>query len=72
MTMSLFSVLGYELADLTVHPPPQQSRVGSFFSRTCLVLPNFFPPKKVNFVRELERTKMWFYVINTKTRFQQG
>ena len=35
--------IGYEPADLTVHPPPELPRVGSFFSYRCLV----FPPKNV-------------------------
>ena len=39
--------VGYEPAGLTVHPPPPElSRVGSFFSYGCLVPPNFFPKKK--------------------------
>ena len=32
-----------EPADLTCTPPPKRSRVGSYFSHRCLVLPNFFP-----------------------------
>ena len=47
VTVSLYSDaqhvyihVGYELADLTVHPPPPKlSRVGSFFSYRCLVFP---------------------------------
>ena len=31
--------IGYEPADLTVHPPPELPRVGSFFSYRCLVFP---------------------------------
>ena len=43
--------IGYEPADLTVHPPPpKRSRVGSFFSHRCLVSPKFFPKEKVDFV----------------------
>ena len=34
--------LGYEPAGLTVHPPPECSRVGSFFSHRCLVPPKIF------------------------------
>ena len=43
--------IGYEPADLTVHPPPKQSRVGSFFSHRCLVPPKFFPQRKRGFYR---------------------
>ena len=43
--------IGYEPADLTVHPPPKQSRVGSFFSHRCLVPPKFFPQRKSGFCR---------------------
>ena len=33
-------VVGYEPADLTVHPPPPElPRMGSFFSYRCLVFP---------------------------------
>ena len=46
-------VIGYEPADLTVHPPPKRSRVGSFFSHRCLVPPNFFPKEKVDFVGDI-------------------
>ena len=44
-------VVGYEPADLTVHPPPKRSRVGSFFSHRCLVPPKFFPQRKSGFCR---------------------
>ena len=44
-------IIGYEPADLTVHPPPKQSRVGSFFSHRCLVPPKFFPQRKSGFCR---------------------
>ena len=43
--------IGYEPADLTVHPPPKPSRVGSFFSHRCLVPPKFFPQRKSGFCR---------------------
>ena len=37
-----------------VHPPPpEKSRVGSFFSHGCLVPPNFFPKKKGDFVGDI-------------------
>ena len=36
--LQTLSLLGYEPADLTVHPPPPR-RVGSFFSYRCLVFP---------------------------------
>ena len=52
--ISIVSVLGYEPADLTVHPPPpppKRSRVGSFFSHRCLVPPKFFPQRKSGFCR---------------------
>ena len=42
--------IGYEPADLTVHPPPKKrSRVGSFFTHRCLVSPKFFPQRKSGF-----------------------
>ena len=46
-------LLGYEPAGLTMHPPPKKnrSRVGSFFSHRCLVLPKFFPQRKSGFCR---------------------
>ena len=45
-------LLGYEPADLTVHPlPPKQSRVGSFFSHRCLVPLKNFPQRKSGFCR---------------------
>ena len=45
-------IIGYEPADLTVHPPPpKRSRVGSFFSHRCLVSPKFFPQRKSGFCR---------------------
>ena len=46
------TIIGYEPAGLTMHPPPQRrSRVGSFFSHRCLVLPKFFPQRKSGFCR---------------------
>ena len=36
---AVWKILGYEPADLTVHPPPELPRVGSFFSYRCLVFP---------------------------------
>ena len=38
--------LGYEPGDLTVHPPPELPRVGSFFSYRCLVFPKKCPQRK--------------------------
>ena len=39
--------IGYEPADLTVHPPPPElPRVGSFFSYRCLVFPKKCPQRK--------------------------
>ena len=40
------NVIGYEPADLTVHPPPELPRVGSFFSCRCLVFPKKCPQRK--------------------------
>ena len=40
------TVLGYEPADLTVPPPPELPRVGSFFSYRCLVFPKKCPQRK--------------------------
>ena len=43
----LYSIIGYEPADLTVHPPPPElPRVGSFFSYRCLVFPKKCPQRK--------------------------
>ena len=40
VVLSVFkSCIDYEPADLTVHPPPKLSRVGSFVSHRCLVFP---------------------------------
>ena len=39
-------IVGYEPADLTVHPPPELPRVGSFFSYRCLVFPKKCPQRK--------------------------
>ena len=46
-------LIGYEPADLTVHPPPpkKRSREGSFYSNRCLVPPKFFPQRKSGFCR---------------------
>ena len=40
----ILGTLGYEPADLTVHPP-ELPRVGSFFSYRCLVFPKKNVPK---------------------------
>ena len=46
-TKSSSMKLGYEPADLTVHPPPPElPRVGSFFSYRCLVFPKKCPQRK--------------------------
>ena len=50
--------IGYEPAGLTVHPPPERSRVGSFFLYGCLVPPTFFPQKKVDFVGDIKRQSL--------------
>ena len=47
------TLLGYEPAGLTVHPPPRMIKGGFlFFSHGCLVPPNFFL-KKVDFVGDI-------------------
>ena len=52
VNVKLMLLLGYEPADLTVHPPPpKRSRVGSFFSHRCLVPPKIFPQRKSGFCR---------------------
>ena len=38
------------------HPPPKQSRVGSFFSHMCLVPPKFFTQRKSGFCRRYAHT----------------
>ena len=47
-TVLYSTMVGYEPADLTVHspPPPELSRVGSFFSYRCLVFPKKCPQRK--------------------------
>ena len=58
--------LGYDPADLTVHPPPQEiPRVSSFFLYRCPVfLKNVFKGKPVLFgVIEIKRPKTWFFRI---------
>ena len=42
----IYIQIGYEPADLTVHPPPELPRVGSFFSYRCLVFPKKCPQRK--------------------------
>ena len=43
----LYQVLGYEPADLTVHPPPPRTAArGFFFSYRCLVFPKKCPQRK--------------------------
>ena len=50
------STIGYEPADLTVHPPPKNDRGWvHFFSYRCLVPPNFFPKEKVDVVEDIMR-----------------
>ena len=45
-------LLGYEPADLTVHPPPPKTIEGGvIFSHRCLVPPKFFPQRKSGFCR---------------------
>ena len=59
MKLNLYTIcaytIGYEPADLTVHPPPPKlSRVGSFFSYKCLVFPKKCPQRKAcTFLRYL-------------------
>ena len=45
--------LGYEPADLTVHPPPPPRTIkgGFSFSNRCLVPPKCFPQRKSGFCR---------------------
>ena len=47
--------LGYEPADLTVHPPQNNRGWVHFFLYGCLVPPKIFPPKKVDFVGDIKR-----------------
>ena len=66
-------VIGYEPADLIVHPPPPEklSRVGSFFSCRCLVFPKKCPQRKVcTFLSYyVKRPKNVFLSIFTQTKF---
>ena len=59
ITCLIAQVIGYELADLTVHPPPELPRVGSFLSYRCLVFQkNVLKGKPENFrVIEVKRHK---------------
>ena len=41
--------VGYEPADLTVHPPQKPSRVGSFFFEWVSSATKIFSPKKTHF-----------------------
>ena len=50
-TFVLYLLIGYEPADLTVHPPPRMIEGGFIFLYGCLVSPKFFPPKKSGFCR---------------------
>ena len=60
--LSMYCLLGYELADLTVLPPtPKRSRVGSYFSHRYLVPPKFFPQRKSGFSN-------WTYKLNCIVR----
>ena len=65
--------LGYEPANLTVHPPPPKLlRVGSFFSYRCLVFPKKMSSKESLYLSELSRLKdpkTWFLSIFTQTKF---
>ena len=52
LLLDIYMYIDNEPAGLTIHPPPlKQSRVGSFFSHRCLVLPKFFPKRKSGFYR---------------------
>ena len=44
-------IIGYELADLTVHPLPPKNDRGWIFSHRCLVPLDFFPQRKSGFCR---------------------
>ena len=59
--MFCITALGYEPAGVTVHPLPEWSRVGSFFSYGCLVPPKFFPKKKVDFVGDIKSVFQYAY-----------
>ena len=49
---TIYVPIGYEPADLTVHPPPPKTIEGGFiFSHRCLVSPKFFPQRKSGFCR---------------------
>ena len=48
------TLIGYEPADLTVHPPPKKKNDRGwvhFFSHRCLVSPKIFPQRKSGFCR---------------------
>ena len=53
----MYTLIGYEPANLTVHPLPELSRVGSFFSYRCLVF------RKKNVLKEKPK---YFEVIQVK------
>ena len=49
-------MLGYDPANLTVHPPPfpkKTMKSGFIFSHRCLVSPKIFPKENVDFVVDI-------------------
>ena len=68
--------IGYEPADLTVHPPPppELPRVGSFFSYRCLVFPKKCPQMKAWIFRSysgLKTQKRGFSAYSLKPNFNK-
>ena len=71
----LVTLVGYEPADLTVHPPPQNCRGWvHFFSYMCLVFPkNVLKRKPVLFrVIQIKRPKNVFFLLySLKSNFDK-
>ena len=73
--MLVYVLLGYEPADLTVHPPPPElPRVGSFFSYRCLVFPKKCPQSKACAFRSYsgkKTQKRGFSLYSLKSNFDK-
>ena len=70
----MYTDIGYEPADLTVHPPPppRTAEGGFIFSYRCLVFPKKMSSKESLCFSELFRLKYqktWFFTIFTQNEF---
>ena len=74
MSMIMIMIIGYEPADLTVHPPPELPRVGSFFLYRCLVFPKKCPQRKACAFRSYsgqKTQKRGFSLYSLKSNFDK-